>query len=303
MTRRNWTIFAAMMIAALFLVGCGSDGDRGMAGPAGPPGDAPTAEEVAEALLADDMAVEMLTGPEGEAGEAGAPGDVEEVVSTLAMTPFQRIMTATGGTAPTGSKADVAKMQADIIANLKGYTGTGDWYGAGTIFRSNDAPVVKGAGLGKVPFRAQDLLADPPESTISGTTLANNVGYELSRTDEMPNPGADQVVNIANPDFDIEALAEAMLDETAFDAAMTAAEAAADAAADAAAAEIAEFNAYYDAIDGETWQDIQDAIAASLDAAAAAARIEAGVLAEGGEDTTGDGSIRDQPGVDVQHRR
>ena len=38
MTRRNWTIFAAMMIAALFLVGCGSDGERGMVGPAGPAG-------------------------------------------------------------------------------------------------------------------------------------------------------------------------------------------------------------------------------------------------------------------------
>ena len=44
MTRRNWTIFAAMVVAALFLVGCGGDdgatGPQGMQGPAGPAGPA-----------------------------------------------------------------------------------------------------------------------------------------------------------------------------------------------------------------------------------------------------------------------
>ena len=48
MTRRNWMAFAAMFVAALFLVGCGSDGDSGMMGPAGPPGEAPSEEEIAE---------------------------------------------------------------------------------------------------------------------------------------------------------------------------------------------------------------------------------------------------------------
>ena len=112
MTRRNWTIFAAMMIAALFLVGCGSDGDRGMAGPAGPPG------------------------PPGEAGEAGAGADtstleaaiteLQETVDELtektdtATTPFaltEETMTIPeilGGKKGTASAADLKAAAAKI---------------------------------------------------------------------------------------------------------------------------------------------------------------------------------------------
>ena len=67
MTRRNWMAFAAMLVAALFLAGCGG-GDDGMAGAMGPPGDAPTAkEEIAAALLSEEVVADMLNSPAAEA--------------------------------------------------------------------------------------------------------------------------------------------------------------------------------------------------------------------------------------------
>ena len=161
--------FAAMFVAGLFLVGCGSDGDSGMMGPAGPPGDAPTAEEVAEALLADDDAVDMLTGP---AGDTGADAGVQDVVDTLAMTPAERIMASLGGTAPKGSKADEAKAQADLIAGLKEESATPVWYNARKIINLYEGDMVEGA---------------------IGLHLGD-VGAELAHRGTDPNPGPDGVV-------------------------------------------------------------------------------------------------------------
>ena len=43
--------FAAMIVAALFLVGCSSNGDTGMAGPMGPAGEAPSDEKISRRSL------------------------------------------------------------------------------------------------------------------------------------------------------------------------------------------------------------------------------------------------------------
>ena len=172
MTRRNWMAFAAMFVAGLFLVGCGGGGDDGMAGAMGPPGDSPTAEEVAEAILADEDAVDMLTGP---AGDAGADAGVQDVVDTLAMTPAERIMAAMGGTAPTGSEADVAKTQADTIAALKGLSATPVWYDA------------------------QKIINLAAGDTVTGAVrlIHGDVGAELANLTTVANPGPDRELDDA----------------------------------------------------------------------------------------------------------
>jgi hypothetical protein len=189
--------FALMLLA--LLAGCGSNGGSGAAGPAGPPGDAPTAEEVAEALLADDDAVDTLTGPTGPATTD------DTTVDLLAMTPAERIMTSLGGTAPKGSKADVDKAQADIIANLKG---TAAWNDNG-IVAGGGGGIVKGAGLGAITttatgattYRVNTATNPPMLDVIPGKTTsrvivkADDVGHELSRTDTVVNAGKDMAMS------------------------------------------------------------------------------------------------------------
>ena len=76
MNHSRFTKLALLLIAvgALVLAGCGSDGSTG---PKGDPGTAPSAEDVAEALLADSDAVDALKGEPGEAGEDADPAEVE----------------------------------------------------------------------------------------------------------------------------------------------------------------------------------------------------------------------------------
>ena len=71
MTRRSWMAFAAMFVAALFLVGCSSDGDTGMAGPAGPPGEPPSEDEIAAVVE------EVVEGTETDTSE------LEETITAL----------------------------------------------------------------------------------------------------------------------------------------------------------------------------------------------------------------------------
>ena len=69
MTRRNWTIFAAMFVAALLLVGCG--GDDGSTGPQGMQG---MAGEAGAAGAAGDQGPQGEMGAQGEQGPQGEPG-------------------------------------------------------------------------------------------------------------------------------------------------------------------------------------------------------------------------------------
>ena len=152
MTRRNWTIFAAMFVAALFLVGCGSDGDRGMAGPAGPPG------------------------PAGEPGEAGGAGEApteeeietivedvieetgdSETVNLLSMTAGECIMASLGATAAAASKADTAATQAALIKGLTG-KGTSDAWYEGMIIGGAGDGVVDNAGLAAEGTKGPPML-------------------------------------------------------------------------------------------------------------------------------------------------
>ena len=74
MNHFRFTKLALLVIAvgALILAGCGSDGSTG---PKGDPGTAPSAEDVAEALLADPDAVDALKGDSGEDGMDADPAD------------------------------------------------------------------------------------------------------------------------------------------------------------------------------------------------------------------------------------
>ena len=178
----------AILVGALFLAGCSSDGSTGPAGPAGP------------------------AGPPGETGPAGPEGpaaEVEDKVDELAMTPAERILSSLGGTAPTGSKDDMAAREAAIRVELADTFGKATaWYDATDII---PRAVIKGAGLDAgantgAPYDVDgdgEIKADNKTTTITETTLgvdldgngtlgitaitneqtalANDVGYELQR--------------------------------------------------------------------------------------------------------------------------
>ena len=208
MTRITFARLVVLMlaVAGLALQGCSSNGDSGMAGPMGPPGEGPTAEEVAKALLADPEAVETLTGPEGP------PPTVEDKVETMAMTPAGRIMSSLDGTKPMGSKADVAKMQADIMAALKGMTPT-SWYKAANIIPMGSNPkkldyaVIKGAGL-FLDINADGML-DP--DTVQHETLDETAhGFDYNNDGDKADVAVALYFNEVNFGIDFNGDGDAM---------------------------------------------------------------------------------------------
>ena len=162
MTRRNWTIFAAMMIAALFLVGCGSDGDTGMMGPAGPPGEAPSEEEIAEIVeeAVEEHAPEAPDTSEIDDAIAALEAAVDALENPAADPTTPEIL---GGMKDDASKADLAEMADDA---------RGDF--GGTFLKGGDVDLSSASDRGTLTF-SNGL-------TVDGVTL---VGFTIDETQKV----------------------------------------------------------------------------------------------------------------------
>ena len=111
--------FAAMLVAALFLVGCSSDGDSGMAGPMGPAGEAPSDEEIAAVVEAavDEAVAEQ---PDADTTELDAAiAALTEQIAELTAEPAT-IPEILDGKKSTLSAADLAAASTKIAGELNG---------------------------------------------------------------------------------------------------------------------------------------------------------------------------------------
>ena len=97
--------FATLFVAALFLVGCGSDGDSGMMGPAGPPGEPPSDEEIAE-IVEDVLEEDPPAADTSELEDAIAALETQ-VADLMAEDPT--IPEILGGMKDTASAADLTE--------------------------------------------------------------------------------------------------------------------------------------------------------------------------------------------------
>ena len=171
MKRITFARLAVVMlaVAGLALQGCGGDDDGGIS--AADQARIDTLEQIVEEL----QEMEPEPGPEGPAGPEGPTGP--EGPPATATSASERIMMSLGGTAPTGSKADVAKMQGDIIKGLKGTASPAAWYNARSIIAVDN----KGMPLGVV----EDAMR------LHG----RDVGAELADRTTRANPGPDGRLN------------------------------------------------------------------------------------------------------------